>query len=148
MKRSPLSTAVFGLVMIGFSLAVQPVLAQQSDTLDRDLARLQAHMREMRADLAGIEAETDPAKRRRLLQDHMQGMHEAMSLMRQEMMPAMKRRMHTHTHAPGASRQDADADEWSSEAHMEKMDAMMAQMAELMEQMSAHRRMLDSDDRP
>lgn len=91
MKRSPLSTVVFGLVILGLSLAVQPALAQQSDALDRDMARLQTHMKEMRAEMTAIESETDPAKRQRLLRDHMQGMHEAMSLMRREMMPAMKR---------------------------------------------------------
>jgi hypothetical protein len=144
MKRLDLPAIVFGLFMLAVSFAIPPVLAQPGDTLDRDMGRLQTHMERMRADLATIKAESDPAKRERLLQDHMQGLHKAMTLMQQDMMPAMKRRMHTHSHAPGAGARDADRGEWQSEAHMEKMEGIMMQMEELMGQMSEHRAMLES----
>ena len=101
-------------------------------------------LEKMRDQMAAIEAANDPAERRRLLEEHMRQMHEAMGMMSKDMMPAMKRRLHTHTHAPGAGRQ-AD-DDMQSREHMEKMDRMMSHMEGMMEQMSKHQAMREAQD--
>ncbi len=117
-------------------LATQAVGAEESASDDPEQKAMQTHMDEMRRQMAEIRSTKDPEERRRLMEAHMQQMHDALGMMSQNMMPKMKRRMHSHSHAPGSGRQPRDAE--SSEQHMARMEQMMRHMEAMMEQMSQH----------
>lgn len=148
MKRNDLAAVLLGVTLLG-SATLQPAWASQGATDERPMAQkqeqaegqMEMRLEKMRTQMAAIEAATDPAEQRRLMEKHMQQMHEAMGVMSKDMMPAMKRRLHTHIHAPGASRRGDDV---QSQEHMEKMEQMMSHMERLMEQMSKHQAMREA----
>lgn len=132
------TTTVLSMALLTLGLTVQPTFAQDSDAVDKRMAQLQSHMGELKKDMKTIERERDPDKRRRMLRDHMEDMHEAISMMRKDMMPSM-RPPHRHKRRPSTSRRE-DTEAFDSVEHMERMDQMMTQMESLMGQMSQHRR--------
>lgn len=123
-------------LFLTLSLATHAVAAEDSTGDDRDATAMQMQMDKMRRQMAEIRSTKDPEERRRLMKSHMQQMHEAMGMMSQQMMPKMRRRMHSHSHTPGSGRQPQDTE--SSERHMARMEQMMRHMEAMMEQMSQH----------
>lgn len=146
-----IGAALFSTALLG-SATLQSAWASEGAADERPMAqkqeqqqdRMQMRLEKMRSQMAEIEAANDPAERRRLMEEHMRQMHEAVGMMSKDMMPAMKRRMHTHTHAPGAGRQGDD--DMRSQEHMQKMEQMMSHMEGLMEQMSKHQAMREAQN--
>lgn len=129
------TTAPLSVALLCLGLIVQPAFAQE-DAMSKRMTQLQGLMEEMAADMETIEAEGDPETRRRMLRDHMESMHDAMTMMQKEMLPSM-RRVHRHKKPPVSS---GETEEIDSEEHLQRMDSIMEQMGSLMEQMSRHRR--------
>ena len=133
---------VVGLVLLTMGLTFQPVFAEQTDQLERQMTRLQSDMNVLQKDMIAIESEDDLDRRRTMLVQHMQDMHKAMAVMQKELMPPIKTRRHFHKRTNiVANRSRSDA--WDSPAHIEKMDQMMAHMESMMNQMSRHRKARD-----
>lgn len=100
-------------------LATFAVAAEESVGEDPDMKAVQMQMDQMRRQMAEIRSATDPQERRRLMEAHMRQMHEAMGMMSRTMMPKMKSRMRSQSHAPGSSRQPREDE--NSQQHMSRI---------------------------
>jgi exonuclease VII large subunit len=136
MNASKLVIFPLAALILVVGLAAHAVGAEAPAGDDQDMTAMQMHMDKMRQQMAKIRSTKDPQERRRLMNAHMQQVHEAMGMMSQNMMPKMKKRMHSHSHAPGNPRQSQDAG--NSEQHMAQMEQMMRHMEAMLEQMSQH----------
>jgi hypothetical protein len=94
------------------------------------LRQMQTRMQGMREQMARIHATEDPEERQRLMQEHMQSMHEGMMMMGQMM------------RGPMAQRQPRQCQEGDAECRMNQMQMQqqmmgqrMGMMQEMMEQM-------------
>lgn len=140
MRISNNGVLVLSAIMLVSVLGSSLVRAQSTDETDREFTRIDAKIAQMNTEMAAIESESDPEKRRRMLRDHMEDMHDAMAMMQKDLMPSMKRRTHYHKRFSGPATKPARAEPFDSDRHIEMMEEAMTQMEALMNQMALHRR--------
>lgn len=80
---------VLSLVSVALYSQSPEQQSQSSAEATQRMERMQAQMQSMRALMAQIQATTDPAERARLMQAHMQSMHQGMMMMGQMMQGSM-----------------------------------------------------------
>lgn len=112
-----------------FAQATEPGTLADAPMM-QGMEQMQARMQAMRAKMAQIQATEDPEERQRLMREHMQSMHESMTMMSEMMGGAM---------AQGQMEQCQQGDGECRMDQMEKQQQMMGQrmgmMQEIMQQM-------------
>lgn len=135
-------------IALALLIAVASV-ATAAEPVNARLEEMRGKVAELRDDMRAIENERDPAQRQRMLARHMADMHEAMSLMQNDIMPDMKKRfsgskMSAAQHAQGHGMSKNMDMEMESEAHLMHMETMMeatmVEMANLLNVMDDHRK--------
>ena len=129
-----MSRALLFSVLVFLSLGGLAQESEQEGTQPtpqtEQLRQMQTRMQGMREQMARIHATEDPEERQRLMQEHMQSMHEGMMMMGQMM------------RGPMAQRQPRQCQEGDAECRMNQMQMQqqmmgqrMGMMQEMMEQM-------------
>ena len=125
-----MSRALLFSVLVFLSLGGLAQESEQEGTQPtpqtEQLRQMQTRMQGMREQMARIHATEDPEERQRLMQEHMQSMHEGMMMMGQMM------------RGPMAQRQPRQCQEGDAECRMNQMQMqqqMMGQRMGMMQQM-------------
>lgn len=130
------------LSVILFALAItgQPVFATTETDVSQRISELASLMAKLQDEMTDIEREPDVRIRSAMLRNHMERMHQAISMMQESIVPKMGSWIDVLESVDKSS--IGDNEDLNSDAHMEAMSQVMRQMVALMEQMSQHRRML------
>jgi hypothetical protein len=113
--------------LASYAVAQAPDEQSQSDIVAMpQMQQMQSRMQAMREQMARIHATADPEERQRLMQEHMQSMHEGMMTMNEMMRGAM---------APGQARECQQTDTECRMNQMQTQQQMMGQRMGMMQQM-------------
>ena len=102
--------------------------------MGQKMSTMQANVKDMQAQMEKIRATTDPKERRKLMEAHMQAMHECMATMREQDKAAM----------PMGGDQPAGMAGGDMMKHRQLMESRMDMMAMMMDQMLQHMQMMQA----
>lgn len=112
-----------------------PAQPAMSMDMGQQMSAMQANMRDMQAQMEKIRATTDPKERRRLMDSHMQAMHECMATMREQDKAAMPK---------GGDQAAGMAMGGDMMQHRQMMESRMDMMEMMMDQMLQHMQMMQA----
>ena len=108
--------------------------------MGQQMSTMQANMKDMQAQMEKIRATTDPKERRKLMEAHMQAMHECMATMREQDKAAMPMGGdQAAAMAMGGDKAKAGSDMMK---HRHMMESRMDMMEMMMDQMLQHMQMM------
>jgi hypothetical protein len=117
---------VASALLASYAVAQAPDEQSQSDIVAMpQMQQMQSRMQAMREQMARIHATADPEERQRLMQQHMQSMHEGMMTMNEMMRGA----------TPGQERECQQTDTECRMNQMQTQQQMMGQRMGMMQQM-------------
>lgn len=139
------------LTLALFVMVAAPLFAQQHESGDQPMAeqmeKMHSHMQAMQEQMKEIKATKDPEKRKELMQEHRQSMHEAMMMMGSmdkgmDKGPMAKGGMQHEHQAMSCAEDDAQCQRMQSMekrqgAMQERMQMMQMMMQQMMENQSA-----------